>query len=745
MRPAWGDPVSPTTEPSLRTPLRMLTGALLSACVVSAPALGALPQQSGSVDLLTQANLRIDGAVASDQAGYAIAPAGDVNGDGRDDVVVGARQSDNNGTDSGSAYVVFGSASPLDVDLAALGAAGFRIDGAAANDRAGIAVGGAGDVNGDGRDDVVVGADGADNNGRGASGSVYVVFGSASPVDVELGALGSAGFRIDGAAASDQVGSSATGAGDVNGDGRADVVVNARLADNNGRSDSGSAYVVFGSVSPVDVDLAALGSAGFRIDGAITFDQAGFSVAGAGDVNGDGRNDVMVGAPGADNNGRGVSGSAYVVFGSASPVNVDLAALGSAGFRIDGAAATDEAGRSVADAGDMNGDGRDDVVVGARSADNNGRWDSGSAYVVFGSASPVDVDLAALGSAGFRIDGAAAIDVAGTSVAAAGDVNGDGRDDVVVGARQSDIKGTDSGSAYVVFGSASPVDVDLAALGSSGFRIDGGAGGDLAGWAVAGAGDLNGDGRDDVIVGASQADNNGRNNSGSAYVTYGFGAPEATYGVLSGTVGQAVTPLAPTGVARTGTPSFAVTPALPAGLSLDPGTGVISGTPVAALATTTFTVTMTDLAGSVAAPLQVSVTGPPPPPSPPPDPEAPSSPEPAPSPVPDPPSVPSPAPDTRAPVVTLQVPKGLRAASGVRVRVRCDEDCRLVAGAGGPTATRSLAAGRWQWVTLRLAGSAPAARVGGRVRIRLVATDTAGNRSVLTRTVMTERPVGRDR
>jgi len=204
------------------------------------------------------------------------------------------------------------SAAHANVDL--LSQANIRLDGAAANDQAGTSVAGAGDVNNDGRADVIVGAPSADNNLRGASGSAYVVFGKTTITGVDLNALGSAGFRIDGAAASDNAGTSV--AGDVNADGRADVIVGATFADNNARAASGSAYVVFGQTTPASVDLNALGSAGFRIDGAAATDQAGSSVAGAGDVNGDGRPDVIVGAAGADNNARSNSGSAYVLFGA---------------------------------------------------------------------------------------------------------------------------------------------------------------------------------------------------------------------------------------------------------------------------------------------------------------------------------------------------------------------------------------------------------------------------------------------
>jgi hypothetical protein len=483
--------------------------------------LGALPQQSGPVDLLRRANIRIDGAAEGDLAGGSVAGAGDVNGDGRPDMVVGASFANNTRRGSGSAYVVFGQRASTVVDLAKLGGRGFRIDGADENDFAGEAVAGPGDVNGDGRADVLVGATQADNNDRQASGSAYVVFGKASTGTVDLAALGGRGFRIDGAADSDFAGDSVAGAGDVNGDGRADVLVGAQGADHNSRLDSGSIYVVFGQEGSAVVDLASLGGRGFRIDGAAADDGADSSVAGAGDVNADGRPDVLVGATQTDNHAREDSGSAYVVFGQRAPAVVDLAALGARGFRIDGARAHDWAGGSVAGAGDVNGDKRADVLVGAHFADNNARDLSGSAYVVFGKASTGTVDLAALGRRGFRIDGAAH-DEAG-SVAGAGDVNGDGPADVLVGALWADNNArADSGSAYVVFGKASTGTVDLAALGPRGFRIDGARSGDQAGGSVAGAGDVNRDGGADLLVGADHSDNNAREFSGSAYVVFGF-------------------------------------------------------------------------------------------------------------------------------------------------------------------------------------------------------------------------------
>jgi hypothetical protein len=234
-------------------------------------------------------------------------------------------------------------------------------------------------VNGDGRSDVLVGVQ---------SGPSYVVFGKPDTATVDLTALGGRGFVIDG-----EAGDPVAAAGDVNADGLQDVIVGAPYAANNGREESGSAYVVFGTRAPTDVDIGDLGTRGFRIDGAAAGDHAGTSIAAAGDVNGDGRRDLVVGAPQTDNSGRSNAGSAYVLFGPFSGANVDLAALGDRGFRIDGAAVGDRTGDSVAGPGDVNGDGRSDVVVGADYADSNGRVDSGSAYVVFGKPSTSTVVL----------------------------------------------------------------------------------------------------------------------------------------------------------------------------------------------------------------------------------------------------------------------------------------------------------------------------------------------------------------
>ena len=500
---------------------------------------------------------RLDGATLNDFSGTSVSNAGDINGDGFDDLIIGAPRVDINGIDSGSSYVVFGTSNNMGAsfNLSTLnGSNGFRLDGVAAADYNSTSVSSAGDINGDGFDDLIIGANGADNNTN-LSGSSYVVFGTDSNLgaSVNLSTLdGSNGFRLDGVALSDYSGYSVSGGGDINGDGFDDIIIGAYRADPNGTF-SGASYVVFGTSNAMTstVSLSTLdGSNGFRIDGVTASDQSGISLSSAGDINGDGFDDLIIGANGADINGS-ASGSSYVVFGTNANLgtNISLSSLdGSNGFRIDGSAAGDEAGISVSSAGDVNGDGFGDLIIGAHLTNSNG-VDSGSSYVVFGTDTNMgaSINLSTLdGSNGFRLDGDVTNDLSGVSVSSAGDVNGDGFDDIIIGAHQADPNGNDSGSSYVVFGTDSNLgaSIDLSTLdGSNGFRLDGVSAGDLSGYTVSSAGDLNGDGYDDLIIGAYNADPNG-SNSGSSYVIYGgtqwaASAQAATAGdhTLNGTAG----------------------------------------------------------------------------------------------------------------------------------------------------------------------------------------------------------------
>ncbi|MEM7705284.1 MAG: choice-of-anchor D domain-containing protein [Pseudomonadota bacterium] len=480
--------------------------------------------QAQTIDLgnLGGGGFAIEGVAANDYSGRSVSGAGDVNGDGLADLIVGAAQADQGDENyAGTSYVVFGKSSGGTVELGSLGSDGFAIEGAAANDYSGRSVSGAGDVNGDGLADLIVGAPGTGN----LVGTSYVVFGKSSGGTVDLGSLGSGGFAIEGAAPFDFSGGSVSGAGDVNGDGLADLIVGAYNADPGNEDRAGTSYVVFGKSSGGTVDLASLGSGGFAIEGAAADHFSGGSVSGAGDVNGDGLADLIVGADGADPGGENYAGTSYVVFGKSDGGTVALGNLGGDGFAIEGVAADDRSGRSVSGAGDVNGDGLADLIVGAFRVDVGGETNAGTSYVVFGKTSSSTVDLGSLSSGGFAIEGAAAGDRSGLSVSGVGDVNGDGLADLIVGAYRAAPDGeVNAGTSYVVFGKSSDGTVDLGSLGSGGFAIKGAAAGDFSGGSVSGAGDVNGDGLADLVVGASAS--NGF--AGTSYVVFSTASPELT-------------------------------------------------------------------------------------------------------------------------------------------------------------------------------------------------------------------------
>jgi Ca2+-binding RTX toxin-like protein len=431
------------------------------------------------------------------------------------------------------------------------GANGFRINPTTANAATGWSVASAGDINGDGIDDLIVGDPKFSQPGSGYSGAGYVVFGTDAGFAAGLNLAdldGTNGFRISGLAYS-YAGVAVASAGDVNGDGFNDLIIGARK-DSTDVFYGGATYVVFGSDQPfaADLSLSVINvTNGFRIDGADPSDWSGHSAASAGDFNGDGFGDIIIGAYGADTNGPN-SGASYVVFGGAPlPAVLQLGGWldGTNAFRISGVADNDQSGKTVASAGDLNGDGFDDVVIGAWRAATNGNTGSGASYVVFGTdySFGANFDLSSLdGTNGFRITGAQAFDSSGYSVASAGDFNGDGFDDIIIGAYAVDENGFGAGASYLVFGSDAgfAADLNLSALnGSNGFRILGLGGGDWSGWSVASAGDVNGDGRDDLIIGAPGASPNG-GQSGSSFVVFGRDGPfsaDFNLAALNGTDG----------------------------------------------------------------------------------------------------------------------------------------------------------------------------------------------------------------
>ena len=492
----------------------------------------------------------LNGIDFGDQSGRTVSSAGDVNGDGYDDLIIGARRADPNGdSDAGETYVVYGGASAPGtdgvLDLSDLdGTNGFILTGIDASDYSGSSVSSAGDVNGDGYDDLIIGARGADPNSNYA-GETYVVYGGARAPGtdgvLDLSMLdGTNGFILNGTDGYDYSGISVSSAGDVNGDGYDDLIIGAFGGTPNGVGNAGETYIVYGGANAPGTggrfNLFTLnGTNGFTLTGIDRYDRSGFSVSSAGDVNGDGYDDLIIGAQYADPNGDRVAGETYVIYGGASAPGtggvLDLSDLdGTNGFILNGIDASDYSGSSVSSAGDVNGDGYDDLIIGANSADPNGDNQAGETYIVYGGASAPGTggrfNLSMLnGTNGFILTGIDAGDRSGWSVSSAGDVNGDGYDDLIIGAYQADPNGGNSGETYIVYGGANAPGtggvLDLGALnGTNGFILTGIDGSDFSGASVSSAGDVNGDGYDDLIIGAWGGDPNA-SLSGETYVVYG--------------------------------------------------------------------------------------------------------------------------------------------------------------------------------------------------------------------------------
>jgi hypothetical protein len=372
---------------------------------------------------LAQAAIKWVAESEDDWAGFSIAGGSDLTGDGYPDAAIGARYDDATGNNAGMVYVVRAQGSGT-IDL--FEAAG-KVYAEAEYDSAGYAVAAPGDIDDDGYADLLIGSPESSANGN-ASGMVHLVHGPVEGV-VQLSV---ASYRLVGERPGDNLGCAVAGAGDLDGDGLADLLVSACFSDRNAL-DAGAAYQFS---THLDEDRLADEADGALV-GQGANDQLGYSLAG-GDLDNDGLSDVVVGAPYHDPDLLD-AGAVYVSSGPATTAEMNQPTA-----KLTGVAEGDHAGISVAVVGDLDGDGTDDLAVGAPGSDSAGE-DAGEAYVVFG---PVLGQLS-LEAADIRFVGERAFDFAGQSVSSAGDFDDDGLPDLVVGAPFHDGLAPSSGAAYV--------------------------------------------------------------------------------------------------------------------------------------------------------------------------------------------------------------------------------------------------------------------------------------------------------
>ena len=396
----------------------------------------------------TQADVTVYGSKPYDRLGH-FASTGDVNGDGMEDLILSAYFADPlSRIKAGETYVIYGgSALPSVMDLRET-PADLTVYGEGVWDLLGHSVA-SGDVNGDGFDDVIIGAIYAPTPGGGGAGKTYVIYGGSDlPAVIDLSST-PAGLTVYGDDEGDLCGNWVA-SGDLNADEYDDVLIGAIYADAPGGRDAGKAYVVYGGpdLPPVlDLDQRA---ADLTVYGDDESDLCGKSVA-SGDLNGDGFDDLIVGAVYADPPGGEDGGETYILYGGTHlPPVIDLD-QSRPDVVIYGEHAGDQAGYFVFSA-DMNSDGFDDLFIGATHATVPNGQPAGKVYVLYGGLHlPPIIDLHQI-QADLTLYGQNRIDEVGQSIGA-GDLNGDGTDDLIVGADGVDREGADgAGEAYVIYG-----------------------------------------------------------------------------------------------------------------------------------------------------------------------------------------------------------------------------------------------------------------------------------------------------
>lgn len=414
--------------------------------------------------------------------GYSVSTAGDINNDGYDDVIIGAPFYDNGQANEGKAFVYYGSIIGL------LPVPTWAFEGNQDNSQLGWTVSNAGDVNADGFDDIIAGANYYTNDQQ-YEGRAFVFYGSVLGPSIIPNKI------LESNQSNSNFGYSVSAAGDLNNDGYSDIIVGAPMYDN-GETDEGRTFIYYGSATGPSATANMTGES----NQATSF--FGISVSPAGDINGDGFDDVIIGSNTFDNPQRD-QGCSFIYYGSAAGISQTPNWKSGSIF-----AWFSFLGTSVCGAGDVNGDGYDDVISGATGFDNGMITDEGKVFIYYGSATGLTL------TANWTAEIYQPYARFGNSVSTAGDVNNDGYSDVIIGSYLYDNGHADEGRVYVYYGSP----VGLTAEGFWTAEVNQSYA--YFGNSVSTAGDVNGDGYSDIIVGSYTYDN-GQSNEGAAFVYYG--------------------------------------------------------------------------------------------------------------------------------------------------------------------------------------------------------------------------------
>jgi hypothetical protein len=455
--------------------------------------------------------------VDSGFTGASLTNAGDLNGDGIDDLVIPATGHHGVGPNSGKVYILFGSYNGWSgaVNLSTADASYLGED---EYDAAGSTLAGLGDINGDGFDDLAIGSTGNDDGGVSA-GKVYIIFGKASgwETDVSLSDIDS---TIIGTEATFYFSTTMSTAGDVNGDALNDLIVG---------SYKSKAFLFLGNatMSRWTSGLEA-GDADTIFEGETYYDYTGDGVAGGGDLNDDGYSDVVIGST-RNSDGGSYAGKVHIFFGKPDGFDAEVSVSSSDASYL-GEGPVNMTGKVLHSRGDVNSDGYDDLLISSTYYGVGAPY-RGKTYLVLGKASGWSQDVS-LSNADASWMGEDRNDYAGCSAVMIGDQNSDGYDDIMIGAYMAENGDESPGKAYIIRGRESGWEQNIS-LSQVPLSLVGEAHIDYLGKAVSGVGDINGDGAVDVLISSYFNDEHGPAR-GKVYMINSMKSydPEQVYSVM---------------------------------------------------------------------------------------------------------------------------------------------------------------------------------------------------------------------